>query len=83
MELGNMVLIYVGAAITLLAAIIPALLIEEPRVLNNVSEETKKKMSEAQKGRIVSQETKDKLRLAWEIRKQSKKIKENNDKVSF
>lgn len=38
--LGNMVLIYVGAAITLLAAIIPALLIEEPRVLNNVSEET-------------------------------------------
>jgi hypothetical protein len=47
------------------------------------SEETKKKMSEAQKGKIVSQETKDKLRLAWEIRKQSKKIKENNDKVSF
>ena len=40
-------------------------------------------MSEAQKGKIVSQETKDKLRLAWEIRKQSKKIKENNDKVSF
>lgn len=40
-------------------------------------------MSEAQKGRIVSQETKDKLRLVWEIRKQFKKIKENNDKVSF
>lgn len=32
-------------------------------------------MSEAQKGRIVSQETKDKLRLAWEIRKQSKRVK--------
>ena len=52
--LGNMVLIYVGAAITLLAAIIPALLIEEPRVLNNVSEETKPKSASTGKDIIMS-----------------------------
>lgn len=39
--LGNMALIYIGAIITLGAAIIPAFLIEEPRHLEN-TEETKK-----------------------------------------
>lgn len=39
--MGNLALIYIGAIITLLAAIIPAFLIEEPRHLAN-TEETKK-----------------------------------------
>lgn len=39
--MGNLALIYIGAIITLLAAIIPAFLIEEPRHLVN-TEETKK-----------------------------------------
>lgn len=39
--LGNMALIYIGAAITLIAAIIPVFLIEEPRILDN-PEDTKK-----------------------------------------
>lgn len=39
--MGNLALIYIGAIITLLAAIIPAFLIEEPRHLDN-TEATKK-----------------------------------------
>ena len=42
--LGNLALIYIGAIITLAAAIIPAFLIEEPKVLANV-EDTKKEGS--------------------------------------
>ena len=52
--LGNMVLIYVGAAITLFAAIIPALLIEEPRILSNESEENKPKSASTGKDIIMS-----------------------------
>ncbi len=43
---GNLALIYVGAIITLLAAIIPALLIEEPKQLTN-TEVTKKTESKS------------------------------------
>lgn len=44
--LGNMALIYIGAVITLGAAIIPAFLIEEPRHLANI-EEAKKETKES------------------------------------
>lgn len=44
--LGNMALIYIGAVITLGAAIIPAFLIEEPRHLANI-EEAKKEAKES------------------------------------
>ncbi len=37
--LGNLALIYIGAVITLLAAVIPAFLIEEPRVLAQTDDE--------------------------------------------
>jgi len=51
---GNMTLIYVGAAVTLLTAIIPAFLIEEPKILNNESDETKPKSASTGKDIIIS-----------------------------